>query len=92
MNNFSVNEVNQGMCVASIFSGGGTLFENFQKNLLRKLKKCIIIADEILRKISTKFLRKLRKCIILAYFSKNLTNHALIFCAFRRKTQSVGKF
>ena len=47
---------------------------------------------EILRKFSKYFLRKLRKCIILAYFSKKLTNHALIFCAFGRKTQIAGKF
>ena len=32
------------------------------------------------------------KCIILAYFSNKLTNYALIFCAFGRKTQIVGKF
>ena len=37
-------------------------------------------------------LRKLRKCTISAYFSKNWTNHALIFRAFGRKTQSVGNF
>ena len=38
------------------------------------------------------FLRKLRKCIILAYFWKYLTNHALIFCGFGRKTQFIGNF
>ena len=43
-------------------------------------------------KILEKFLRKLRKRIIFAYFSKSLTNHALIFCAFGRKTQIVGKY
>ena len=32
------------------------------------------------------------KSIILAYFSKSLTNHALIFRAFGRKLQIVGKF
>ena len=36
------------------------------------------------------FFRKLLKCIILAYFSNQLTNYALIFCAFGRKTQIVG--
>ena len=30
--------------------------------------------------------------IILAYFSKNLTNHALLFRALGRKTQIVGEF
>ena len=33
-----------------------------------------------------------KKYIILAHFSKKLTNHALIFLAFGRKTQSSGKF
>ena len=32
------------------------------------------------------------KWIILAYFAKHLTNHALIFCAFGRKTQFIGNF
>ena len=44
-----------------------------------------------LRKFSKDFLIKVRKCIILAYFQKNLTNHALIFRAFGRKTRIVGK-
>ena len=43
-------------------------------------------------KFAKKFLRKLQKCIILGYFSKNLTNHALVFRAFGRKTQILGKF
>ena len=38
------------------------------------------------------FFRNLWKCIILAYFSKNLTNHALIFCAFGRKCKLLGNF
>ena len=46
----------------------------------------------IFANFQTDFLRKLRKCIILAYFSKNLTNHALIFRAFGQKTQFVGNF
>ena len=41
---------------------------------------------EILKQFSINLLRKLLKCIILAYFSKHLTNHELIFCAFGRKT------
>ena len=44
------------------------------------------------RKFWKDFLRKWQKCIILAYFSKYLTNHALIFPARGRKTQIVGKF
>ena len=47
---------------------------------------------ENFRKFSKNFLRNLQKCIILAYFSKNLTNHSLIFCALGRKAQIVGKF
>ena len=46
----------------------------------------------LLENFQTYFLIKLRKCIILAYFSKHLTNRALIFYAFGRKTQIVGKF
>ena len=37
-------------------------------------------------------LRKLLKWIILAYFAKHLTQHALIVCAFGRKTKTIGKF
>ena len=46
---------------------------------------------ENFRNFSKCFFRKLRKCIVLTYFQKNLTNNALIFCAFGRKTQIVGK-
>ena len=48
--------------------------------------------NAICRKIKKKFVRKLQKCIILAYFSKNLTNPALLFCAFGRKWQFIGNF
>ena len=34
---------------------------------------------------------KLRKIHYFSIFFKNLRNHALIFCSFRRKTQIVGK-
>ena len=37
-------------------------------------------------------LENCEKCIILAYFSKKLTNHALIFRAFGRKTQFAENF
>ena len=47
---------------------------------------------EIYRKFSKNFLRNLLKCIILAYISKDLSNHALIFCASGGKTQIVGKY
>ena len=39
-----------------------------------------------------KFSKICKKCIILAYFSKKLTKQALIFRAFGRKTQTLGKF
>ena len=43
-------------------------------------------------KIYKKFLKKIcSECIIFVYFSKYLTNHALIFCAFGRKSQWVGE-
>ena len=39
-----------------------------------------------------KFQNNFEKSIILAYFLKILTTHALIFRAFGRKTQIIGKF
>ena len=57
---------------------GGTLFQkNFQK-IFKKFSKNFRIFLKI-------FESKLRKCIILAYFSQNLRNHALIFCALDEK-------
>ena len=44
------------------------------------------------RKICKNFLKKIEKRIILAYFTQNRTNPALIFGAFGRNTQIVGKF
>ena len=41
---------------------------------------------DIFKKI---YLENFGKSIILAYFSKNLTNNALIFRAFERKTQII---
>ena len=38
-----------------------------------------------------KFINKIAKMHYFSIFSKKLTNHALIFCAFGRKTQIVGK-
>ena len=43
-------------------------------------------------KFAKNLLRKLQKCIILAYLSKNLTNHALIFRAFGRKYKVLRNF
>ena len=44
------------------------------------------------RTISKSFLRKLRKMYCFTYYSQNLTNHPLLFCAFGGKTQFIGKF
>ena len=38
------------------------------------------------------FLKKISKNAFFSIFSKNLTNHALTFCAFGRKTQFIGNF
>ena len=98
--------------------GRRRIFENLQKEFLRKLPKMHYfsiffkrfnkpyvnfsrlwtkntICWEILRnfrKFSKDFLENLENSIILAYFSKNLTNNALIFRAFGRKLQILGKF
>ena len=119
------------MGVARIFFGEGTLFENFPKNLLRKLRimhyfniwnfeKIFENFQKFLEKIAKmyyfniffkkvnkpwvhflcvwtenticwKFLRKFsyeiaKNALFLHIFQKNLTNHALIFRAFGRKT------
>ena len=65
------------------------LFQHFSKifnktsiPLLRVLTK-----NAIFRNLS---LENCEKCIILAYLSKNLTNHALILCAFGRQRQFLG--
>ena len=45
------------------------------------------------RKCSKNLLRKLRKMHYFSiFFQKNLTNHALNFCAFRRKRKLLGNF
>ena len=46
---------------------------------------------EILRKFPKIFLRKVQKMHYFSIFFKKF-NNALIFCAFGRKTQIVGKF
>ena len=76
-------------------TGLARIFENFQKNLLRKFfkkfnKEFVTFFHvwtknnlwENFWKISKDFSGKLRKYVILAYFSKYLTNHTLILCAF----------
>ena len=47
---------------------------------------------ESFRRFSKIFIRILLKMNYFAYFHKTLTNHALIFRAFGRKNQIVGKF
>ena len=52
-----------------------------------------LVTPEHFRKFSKIFLKKIaKKSIILAYFSKNLTNPALILPAFGRQLQIVWKF
>ena len=55
-------------------------------------KHTVATFRENFRKIWKIFTKKLRICIILAYYSKNLTNPALILCAFGRKRQLIGIF
>ena len=89
-----------GMGVDRIFFGGGNTFsKNFSKNSQKTFKKYsknfLKYSKNIskyFRKFLKIFLRKLQKRIVLAYFSKNLTNHALIFYAFGRKRQCIGNF
>ena len=66
--------------------------KNYKKFITKLSKNFPKNYKKFMRKFSKMFLRKLLKCIILAYFSKTLTNDALIFCAFGRKTQIVGNF
>ena len=47
---------------------------------------------EKILKIFKNFLKKIAKMHYFSIFFKRLTNHALNFCAFGRKTQIVGKF
>ena len=48
---------------------------------------------ESFEKIFENLPKKIAKnALFLHIFQKNLTNHSLIFCAFGRKTQIVGKF
>ena len=59
---------------------------------MRKLSKVFEKFSKAFEIFFKKVSRKLQKCIILAYFSNKLTNYALLFSAFGRKTQIVGKF
>ena len=48
---------------------------------------------ENFRKFFKWFLKKIaKKALFKHFFKKDLINHALIFCAFGRKTKGVGKF
>ena len=61
----------------------------FAKKFLRKLQKnhfCIF--SKKFNKICVNF----SNALFYHIFQKDLTNHALNFCAFGRKTQNVGKF
>ena len=77
------------MGVARIFFRGAVV-QKFSKNSQTKFQKIFKRFSKKFRKCYKVFLRKLIKCIILAHFQQNLENHALTFCAFRRKTQVIG--
>ena len=62
------------------------IFKKYSKNLFQK----ILTIFKKFQKFSNIFRRKLLKCLMLAYFSKNWTNPAFQFCAFRRKTLFSG--
>ena len=47
---------------------------------------------EKFRKFSKQFHQEIAKMHYFSIFSKNLTNHALIFCGIGRKTKGLGKF
>ena len=72
------------------FFRGENTFRKFSKKIIKKIAKNVLFQQmkfgEILRNFSKNFFRKLRKKIqkkilqkSLAYFSKNLTKHALVF-------------
>ena len=74
--------------VARIFFEGGNFSKHFKKFLKKIAKKALfyhIKVWENFRKFSKNFLRKSRKKYYFSIFSKNLTNYALVFCAFGRK-------
>ena len=78
----------------SIYSGVARILvrgNTFSGSASREFQGRIPRGPDNFRKISKNFLRKLLKCTILAYFSKNLANHALIVRAFWRKTQMFVK-
>ena len=90
------------------FFRGEHFFKKFQKilknikkisKIFKKINKPSIQFMRVWTKnaICRKFLRKFsqencEKCIILAYFSKELTNHAFDFGPVRQKTQFIGNF
>ena len=47
---------------------------------------------ESFEKVFENFPKNIAKNAFLHIFQKNLANHSLLFCAFGRKTQIVGKF
>ena len=65
------------------FFRGADTFRKFSEKFIKKIAKNALFQHmkfwEHFRKFSTNFLRKLRKMYYFRIFSKNLTNHALIF-------------
>ena len=83
--------------------GKNTVFGNFEKVLLRKLRKLDYFSrfsqKQNTRLVFARFgqkhkvvLRKLRKRINLAYFSKGLTSSVVIFHGFGGKTEFHDNF
>ena len=72
------------------FFWGGTLIENFQKEISRKLRKMHYFSIGNFEKIFKILVSKIAN--ILAYLSKYFINHALDFRPFGRKTQILWKF
>ena len=65
-------------------------FKKFNKPSIRFLR--VWTKNATCRIFLRKFSEENCERIILAYFSKNLTNHAFKFCAFGRTTQFLGNF
>ena len=67
-------------------------FQNHAVNFRALGHNCLGNNEKIFENCGEQFSPKIAKCIILIYFSKNLINHALIFCAFGQKRQFILNF
>ena len=72
----------------------GEEFQKIFKNFIKKIAKTHYFSiwkfEKNFENFSKNFLKNREKCIILEDFSKSLTNPALHYCAFGRKTQFIG--